>query len=320
MKALLLAAALCAGAPTLHAETPHLSISVSNAPLGQFLETVTEQTKANFILEDGISDRRVSLAFKNAPLSQVLDQLRQAKGLSCQKLAPDLYLIASKPAALDGITALDDIAAFDTRVTVRTRHAPLQGLLDQIGEQTKTSFSVAEELKDTKATMSLAKVPARQALQALCAVKGLTVNIVGSGSYIVRSAAPAPSAPAQSQKPDAQGLFAGYRGVSLSLPGHQLTFLKKDDHVDVMVTFDAKMADKRKEKVTATILQNVRIVDITKPAKGEERGIVQILLNPNEAQYAALSDAQGELHIALRAPGDTEMHPMEMARFRKLFR
>jgi Flp pilus assembly protein CpaB len=100
----------------------------------------------------------------------------------------------------------------------------------------------------------------------------------------------------------------------------QLAFLKKGDHVDVMVTFDAKMADDRKEKVTATILQNVRIVDVSKPGKGEERGTVQLLLNPNEAQYAALSDAQGDLHIALRAPGDTEMHPMEMASFRKLFR
>ena len=29
---------------------------------------------------------------------------------------------------------------------------------------------------------------------------------------------------------------------------------------------------------------------------------------------------QGEIHISARAPGDTEMHPMEMASFRKLFK
>ena len=143
--------------------------------------------------------------------------------------------------------------------------------------------------------------------------------------FILAQVAPSSAAPDEQGKraplkSDSAGLFTGYRGVSLSLPGHQVAFLKKGDYVDVMVTFDAKMADKRKEKVTATILQNVRVVEVLKPAKTEERGTVQILLNPNEAQYAALSDAQGDLHIALRAPGDTEMHPMEMASFRKLFR
>ncbi|MDD5627842.1 MAG: RcpC/CpaB family pilus assembly protein [Elusimicrobia bacterium] len=143
--------------------------------------------------------------------------------------------------------------------------------------------------------------------------------------FILARAAPASAAPEEKaeQAPlrsDSAGLFAGYRGVTLSLPGHQVAFLKKGDHVDVMVTFEAKMADKRKEKVTATILQNVRIVEVLKPAQSQGRGTVQILLNPNEAQYAALSDAQGDLHVALRAPGDVEMHPMEMASFRKLFR
>jgi tetratricopeptide (TPR) repeat protein len=144
-------------------------------------------------------------------------------------------------------------------------------------------------------------------------------KLYGESPENSKATAPAPAQKAAPLKADPQGIFTGYRGVSLSLPGHQVAFLKKGDYVDVMVTFDAKMAD-RKEKVTATILQNVRVVEVLKPAKTEERGTVQILLNPNEAQYAALSDAQGDLHIALRAPGDTEMHPMEMASFRKLFR
>jgi tetratricopeptide (TPR) repeat protein len=121
-------------------------------------------------------------------------------------------------------------------------------------------------------------------------------------------------------KKDAQGLFKGYRGVAVPVAGHQLAFLKKGDRVDVLVTFEAVTAEKRKEKVTATILQNVVVVDVVKAAKSDLPGVVQILLNPNEAQYAALSDAQGDIHIVRRAPGDTEMHPMEMASFRKLFR
>jgi type II secretory pathway component GspD/PulD (secretin) len=320
MRSLLLAAALCAVSAQLHAQSQHLSLSVSDFRLDKFLEMVSAQTKANFILGDGIPDLRVSFSFKNAPLSQVLDQLRQAKGLSSQKLAPGLYLIVSKPAALDGAKALDGIAAFDTAVTVNARQAPLQGLFDQVGEQTKTRFTVDEGLKDIRATLLLRRVTARQALQALCAIKGLAVHISGSGSFIVRPAAPASTAPAETQTPDAQGLYAGYRGASLPVSGNQLAFLKKGDHVDVMVTFEARMADQHKEKVTATILQNVLVVDLLKPAKNEDRGTVQLLLNPNEAQYAALSDAEGTIHIARRAPGDAAMPPMEMASFRKLFR
>lgn len=126
--------------------------------------------------------------------------------------------------------------------------------------------------------------------------------------------------PAQAQA----GLVKGYRGTTIPVAGHQLLFLKKGDRVDVLVTFDAKMKDKdkkeRKEKITASILQNVVIVNIEKPAKLDEPGAVELLLNPNEAQYAALSISQGTVSITVRAPGDTEMHQIEMASFRKLIR
>ena len=51
-----------------------------------------------------------------------------------------------------------------------------------------------------------------------------------------------------------------------------------------------------------------------------EKGILSVALNPNEAQYLALAMKQGDLVIILRGLGDIEMHPMEMASFRKLFR
>jgi Flp pilus assembly protein CpaB len=115
-------------------------------------------------------------------------------------------------------------------------------------------------------------------------------------------------------------LTAGYRGVSLALAASQLAFVKKGDRVDVLVTFDAEMADKKKEKVTATILQNVVVLEVRMPAKLDERGAVELLVNPNEAQYAALGVFQGELSLLRRAEGDVKMTPMEMASFRKLFR
>jgi Flp pilus assembly protein CpaB len=108
---------------------------------------------------------------------------------------------------------------------------------------------------------------------------------------------------------------AGYRAITLTIPSHQLRFLNVGDRVDVMTTFDAMMADKKTESVTATILQNVTVL-----ALDYREGLVQLVLNPNEAQYAALFDAKDRLWLSRRAKGDAEMHPMEMASARKLFR
>ena len=128
----------------------------------------------------------------------------------------------------------------------------------------------------------------------------------------------------RSEKAPAVGLVKGYRGTSVTVSGDQLLFIKKGDRVDVLVTFDAKMEDKdgkeRKEKVTSTFLQNVVVINVYKPAKVSETGAAELLLNPVEAQYAALAIAQGDVNIVVRAPGDTELHPMEIASFRRLIK
>ena len=110
-------------------------------------------------------------------------------------------------------------------------------------------------------------------------------------------------------------LSTGYRAVSLSVPSHQLAFIHPGDRVDVMTTFDAPMEDKKIEAVTATILQNVIVMDLN-----PMQGIIELELNPNEAQYAALFDSKDKVWISRRAKGDVEMRPMEMASARKLFR
>ena len=132
----------------------------------------------------------------------------------------------------------------------------------------------------------------------------------------------------------------GYRGAVVGVESDLLKLIKPGDRIDVLVTFDALMADNRKEKVTATILQNVLVLgvggnlgqgqtakqfgdvekDDQKNAAFAEKGIVSVALNPNEAQYLALAMKQGEITVILRGLGDIEMHPMEMASFRKLFR
>ncbi|MFC1679723.1 RcpC/CpaB family pilus assembly protein [Elusimicrobiota bacterium] len=112
----------------------------------------------------------------------------------------------------------------------------------------------------------------------------------------------------------------GYRAMTLTLDQDQVRFIKPGQHVDVLVTFDALMKSDVKEKVTATILQNVLVLDVGK-SEEKGKGFLLLVLNPNESQYLALSiDANYKLRVAHRNMGDTKMKPLEMASFRKLFR
>ena len=134
----------------------------------------------------------------------------------------------------------------------------------------------------------------------------------------------APAAPAGKfvfkYTPEAR-ILPGYRGVSLRVPGSQVMFLNSGDRADMLVTFEAILGSGAKEKVTATILQNVVVLKVDKPETADAAGVVQLLCNPNEAQYAALSLAQSKsINLIRRAPGDVELRPMEIASFRKLFK
>lgn len=126
--------------------------------------------------------------------------------------------------------------------------------------------------------------------------------------------------PADKYSPEAR-VLPGYRGVSLPVAGAQALYLVKGDRVDMLVTFEAVMSGDIREKVTATILQNVLVTAVQKPSSAAAPGVVQLLCNPNEAQYAALSLAQGSnIVLVRRAAGDLEMRPMEIASFRKLIK
>ena len=132
----------------------------------------------------------------------------------------------------------------------------------------------------------------------------------------------------------------GYRGTILPVEPELKALIKPGDRVDVLVTFEALMADNRKERVTATILQNVLVIAVgtnmgqglnakqfkaagaaeEKSAAIAEKAMISLALNPNEAQYLSLAMRQGDTTVVMRGLGDVEMHPMEMASFRKLFK
>ncbi|OGR41904.1 MAG: hypothetical protein A2X35_11385 [Elusimicrobia bacterium GWA2_61_42] len=117
---------------------------------------------------------------------------------------------------------------------------------------------------------------------------------------------------AEYRSPD---LVAGYRGLILEMPGKQLAWIKKGDSLDVISVFEAKMKGDIREKVAATILQNVKVAGVD-----ARKGTIVLLVNPNEAQYASLAPVQGSLALSLRARGDTKMAAIEIASYRKLIR
>lgn len=132
----------------------------------------------------------------------------------------------------------------------------------------------------------------------------------------------------------------GYRGSLLPVDNDLAKLLKPGDRVDILITFDARMPDQSKEKVTATILQNVLVLGVggdlgqglaardakaaqeaeQRAAAFSEKGFLSLALNPLEAQYLALCLEQGKVSVVLRGLGDTAMTPIEMSALKKLFR
>ncbi len=110
-------------------------------------------------------------------------------------------------------------------------------------------------------------------------------------------------------------LAEGYRGLVMHFPPEELAWVKAGDSLDVISVFDAIMKSGPREKVAATLLQNVKVAGVN-----PRKGTIVMLVNPNEAQYLALALAQGEVRLSLRAAGDKVLAPMEIASYRRLIK
>ncbi len=74
----------------------------------------------------------------------------------------------------------------DARVTIRVKSAPLASFLDTLSEQAKVNFIITEGLEGKQVTAFLQNVTAREALQILLEIKGLTYRQIGkSNTYVV---------------------------------------------------------------------------------------------------------------------------------------
>lgn len=118
---------------------------------------------------------------------------------------------------------------------------------------------------------------------------------------------------------DRRLLAEGYRAVCVPVGDYALADLRPGDRVDVLSVFEALTSESRKEKLSATLLQNVRVLAVRRARDPKGRGTLQLMLNPREAQLAVLGVHQGEIEVVLRKEGDSAVYPMEMTSYRALF-
>jgi Flp pilus assembly protein CpaB len=104
------------------------------------------------------------------------------------------------------------------------------------------------------------------------------------------------------------------------------SLIKPGDRIDVLMTFNAKMSSGRREKITATILQDIPVIavgnnlDHDRSAGLAEKWMISVAVNPEAFAYLTLAAKQGEVIVRLTGSGDAVIRPMAIIGFRKLFR
>lgn len=134
-------------------------------------------------------------------------------------------------------------------------------------------------------------------------------------------------------------VMPSYRAFILPVETSVSSLIKPGDKVDVLLTFDAMIKNGGKEKMTATILQNIPVLGVggnlgqgmdaaSKSANAEreannaafsDRSVLSLSVTPPEAQYLALAQEEGSITIIVRSNGDGKVLPIEISSFSKLF-
>ncbi|MCL2887863.1 MAG: Flp pilus assembly protein CpaB [Elusimicrobia bacterium] len=132
----------------------------------------------------------------------------------------------------------------------------------------------------------------------------------------------------------------GWRGFVLTdVPSAVANLLKPDDLIDVLLTFEAVMKSTgNKERITATILQKVRVLGVgndlgqgisADQAKANnqvsansfnDNTAVSLALAPKDAQYLALAKEEGTITLVVRRRDDLNAGPVQVASIAELFR
>ena len=129
------------------------------------------------------------------------------------------------------------------------------------------------------------------------------------------------------------------RGFIINVPIATASMIKPDDNIDVLLTFEAVMKSGTRQKVTVTLLQNVKVLGVGSDlgqgldakaatamkskeedaAAYSDSSALSLALSPRDAQYLALAQSEGDVSVILRSHGDVTNYLMEIATFEKLF-
>jgi len=74
-------------------------VRVKNAPLSTFLDTISAQAKVNFIITEGLEEKRVTAFLQNVTVREALQILLEIKGLTYQRIGKSNTYVVSPRAA-----------------------------------------------------------------------------------------------------------------------------------------------------------------------------------------------------------------------------
>ena len=174
-----------------------VNVSVRQAPLSSFLDTISAQAKINFIIGEGLGDEKVTAFLHDVTVEDALAVLKEVKGIDYRRLGEGrTILVAAKDSPLlSQVTTIEGGKELDTRVSVRLKHAPLDQFISTLSAQTKINFVLADGLEKITVTAFLQNVTAREAIEIVLAVKGLTCRrLEEQKTYLF-----APSRPAETR-------------------------------------------------------------------------------------------------------------------------
>lgn len=130
------------------------------------------------------------------------------------------------------------------------------------------------------------------------------------------------------------------RGYVINVPIATASMIKPDDNVDVIVTMEGIMKSGARQKVSFTLLQNIKVLGVgsnlgqgldlktANAMKNKEEdeaafsdsSALSLAVNARDAQYLSLAQAEGDISVVLRSPGDVTTHVVDVSSFDKLFR
>lgn len=219
-----------------------VKVKVQHAPLHRFLEALSSRAKLNFILAEGLEDRKVTAFLNDVTVGEALDALKELAGIGYRRLARgDSYLIAPISSPQLEIEALEDAGpALNRRVSVDLRHAPLSQFLAALSEQTGANFTVDESVAERRVTASLSNVTAREALEIALTLKGLgcrrlrgrELYLIGPGPARGADAAPSEESRRASQQLYLSGVLHFQKGDREKARGDWALALERDPRND----------------------------------------------------------------------------------------